>query len=499
MGCGARRSGPGGRTNQAEGEMRFAVYVTIAPAWLDPGQVTQGFGSSFWFTYGLHDALVKPMPGKPMAPSLAESWTEGPHHLSFEFKLRKGLKFHNGDPFTAEDVKFSFERAQGVELHQKVKEVVIVDPYTAQFILHEPWPDFMAYYGRLASSAGWITPKKYIEKVGPDGFLKHPIGLGPYKFVSQTPGIELVMEANEDYWRKMPSVKRLVFKSVPEATTRLAMLQRGEVDVAYLLEGQFGESIQNDPKLKLVFSGGVGTNLLDFFAMWDPKSPWHDQRVRKPVSLALDRETLNEAANLGASRPTGNIVFPNMQYAMKIEPDPYDPGQAKKLLAEAGYPNGFDAADMYAVPPYFATAEAIGGYLGAIGIKTRLRTMERAAYFSALMSKKLKGVCFCSDAVYGNASTRMAVIVPTDGIYAYGGWPDVDELFKRQLSETDSEKREEMLHEIQKIVHDRTRFAPIWEYFWPSGLGPRVEEASLMKIDPFPWSAPLEDVRLKRQ
>lgn len=188
-----------------------------------------------------------------------------------------------------------------------------------------------------------------------------------------------------------------------------------------------------------------------------------------------------------------------MQYAMKIEPDPYDPGQAKKLLAEAGYPNGFDAADMYAVPPYFATAEAIGGYLGAIGIKTRLRTMERAAYFSALMSKKLKGVCFCSDAVYGNASTRMAVIVPTDGIYAYGGWPDVDELFKRQLSETDSEKREEMLYEIQKIVHDRTRFAPIWEYFWPSGLGPRVEEASLMKIDPFPWSAPLEDVRLKRQ
>jgi len=184
---------------------------------------------------------------------------------------------------------------------------------------------------------------------------------------------------------------------------------------------------------------------------------------------------------------------------MKIEPDPYDPGQAKKLLAEVGYPNGFDAGDMYAVPPYFATAEAIGGYLGAIGIKTRLRPMERAAYFSALMSKKLKGVCFCSDAVYGNASTRMAVIVPTDGIYAYGGWPDVDELFKRQLSEMDSEKREEMLHEIQKIVHDRTRFAPIWEYFWPSGLGPRVEEASLMKIDPFPWSAPLEDVRLKRQ
>ena len=93
----------------------------------------------------------------------------------------------------------------------------------------------------------------------------------------------------------------------------------------------------------------------------------------------------------------------------------------------------------------------------------------------------------------------MSTTVPSDGVSAYGGWPDVDELYKKQLTETDPEKREGMLHEIQKILHDRTRFAPIWDYYWPSGLGPRVEEASLGKIDPFPWSAPLEDVKLKRQ
>ncbi|MGE5271266.1 MAG: ABC transporter substrate-binding protein [Thiohalocapsa sp.] len=482
-----------------EGEMRFAVYVTIAPAWLDPGQVTQGFLSSFWFNYGLHDALVKPMPDNPMAPSLAESWTESPDHFSYQFKLRKGLQFHNGDPFTADDVKFSFERAKGVEIHQKVKEVEIVDPYTVRFVMPAPWPDFMAYYGTLASAAGWITPKKYIEKVGPDGFLKHPIGLGPYKFVSQNPGVDLVMEANEHYWRKVPSVKRLVFKSVPEGTTRLAMLKRGEVDVAYLLEGELGETIRNDPQLKLVFSGGVGSHVLDFFDMWTPKSPWHDVRVRKAASLALDRKALSDAATLGASRPTGSIVFPKMEYAKTYEPDPYDPEAAKKLLAEAGYPNGFDAGDMYAIPPYFSTGEAISGYLGAIGIKTRLRTMERAAYFTGLAAKKFKGVCFCSVSGYGNASTRMAAIVPSDGIWAYGGWPDLDELFKKQLHETDTKKREAMLHEIQKIVHDRVRVAPIWEYFWPSGIGPRVAEASLMKIDPFPWSAPLEDVKLKQQ
>ena len=142
---------------------------------------------------------------------MPKSWTESEDQRVYEFTLRKGIKFHNGDPFTAEDVKFSFERAKGGAAQGKVKEVVIVDPHTVRFVLHEPWPDFMTFYGTLVSAAGWITPKNHFEKVGADGFKKHPIGLGPYKFVSMKPGIELVMEANEDYWRKVPSVKRLVF------------------------------------------------------------------------------------------------------------------------------------------------------------------------------------------------------------------------------------------------------------------------------------------------
>jgi peptide/nickel transport system substrate-binding protein len=481
-----------------EGELRFAVYVTIAPAWLDPGEVVPGNLTPFWMLYALHDALVKPMPGNRMAPSLAESWTESPDKRVYEFKLKKGLKFHNGDPFTADDVKFSFERAKGAQLKQKVKEVVIVDPHTVRFVLHEQWPDFMTVYGTLWSAAGWITPKKYFEQVGPDGFKKQPIGLGPYKFVSMKPGIELVMEANEDYWRKVPSIKRLVYLSVPENTTRLAMLIRGEVDIAYLLEGQLAESIRNHAKLKVAFSGGIGVHHLDFFDMWDPKSPWADPRVRKAASLAIDRQGLSDAEMLGASKPNGNVVLRSMEYALPIAPDPYDPAQAKKLLAEAGYPNGFDGGDLTPIPPYFAVGEVIVNYLGAVGIRMKMRTMERAAFFSAFQGKKLKGVCFCTIAIYGNASTRIAENVPSSGTYAYGGWPEVDELYQKQLAETDPAKREAMLHQIQKILHERTRFAPIYDYFWPSGIGPRVEEASLMKIDPFPWAAPLEDVRLKR-
>ena len=184
------------------GEMRWALYVTLSPAWFDPGEVV-GVLTPFWVLYALHDALVKPMPGNLMTPSLAESWTLSEDRKVYEFKLREGLKFHNGDPFTAEDVKFSFQRAKGSKvLRDKVREVEIVSPSRVRFHLHEPWPDFLAFYGTLASAAGWIVPKNYVEKVGDDGFKKHPIGLGPYKFVSHTPGIELVMEANEDYWRR---------------------------------------------------------------------------------------------------------------------------------------------------------------------------------------------------------------------------------------------------------------------------------------------------------
>ena len=495
----AGSSGSASAQAKPEGEMRWALYVTLAPAWFDPAEVI-GVLTPFWVLYAMHDALVKPMPGNHLTPSLAESWTVSPDQRTYEFKLRQGLKFHNGDPFTAEDVKFSFHRAKGAKLLQdKVQEVVIVDPHRVRFVLHEPWPDFMTFYGTFATSAAWIAPKKYIEQVGVDGFKKAPVGLGPYKFVSHMPGVELVMEAFEGYWRKTPSVKRLVYKSVTEATTRLAMLKRGEVDIAYLLDATLAEEVKRDPNLKLAFSGGIGTYYLDFLDQWDPKSPWHDKRVRLAASLAIDRRGISQAETLGASRPTGNIVPRTFEFAIALEPHPYDPAKAKQLLAEAGYPNGFDAGDLHPWPPYFSTGEAIVSNLAAVGIKTRLRTMERAAFYSALASKKLKGICMCIDAVYGNASSRLSQIVPAEGAYAYGAYPDIETLYRQQAQELDKKKRAAMLAQIQQQLYDRVRFAAIYDFIWPSGIGPRVEDPALMLIDPYPWSAPLEDVKLKKR
>jgi peptide/nickel transport system substrate-binding protein len=215
--------------------------------------------------------------------------------------------------------------------------------------------------------------------------------------------------------------------------------------------------------------------------------------------MAIDRKSLNEAENLGASRLTGNLVPRSFDFAIPLEPHPYDPAKAKQLLAEAGYPNGFDAGDLHPWPPYFSVGESINAYLGAVGIKTRVRTMERAAFYAALATKKLKGVCVCIDAVYGNAASRLAQLVPADGAYAYGSDPDLEALYRQQARETDRKKREQMLRQIQQLIYDRVRFAAIYDFIWPSGIGPRVEEPALMLIDPYPWSAPLEEVRLKRR
>src|SRR5512145_2513488 len=230
-----------------EGEMRWALYVTLAPAWFDPGEVSAGTLTPFWILYALHDALVKPMPGNLMTPSLAESWTVSADQRVYDFKLREGVRFHNGDECTVDDVKFSFKRSKASKvLKDRVREVEVVGPARVRFHLHEPFPDFMAYYGTVLTGAGWIVPRKYVEQVGDEGFKKHPIGLGPYKLVSHTPGVELVLDAFEGYWRKMPSVKRLVMKTVPDPTTRAAMLKNGEVDISYMLDAPSALELKRD-------------------------------------------------------------------------------------------------------------------------------------------------------------------------------------------------------------------------------------------------------------
>jgi peptide/nickel transport system substrate-binding protein len=482
----------------AEGQMTIAAHITVAPRWLDPGE-TESAISPFMVLYAIHDALVKPMPAGPQTPSLAESWNLSADGLAYDFTLRSA-KFHNGEPVTAEDVKFSFERYKGgaaALLKGKVKEVRAVDARRVRFVLKEAWPDFMTFYGTTATGAGWIVPKKYVERVGEDGFKKAPIGAGPYKFVSFSPGVELVLEAFDGYWRKAPAVKRVVLRNIPDETTRAAALKRGDVDVAYNFSGPVAEDIRRTPGLTLSARRSNAVFYLDFVDQWDPKSPWADRRVRLAASTAVDRKIINEAEFLGFAGLTNNVVPRHMEFALPLEPPAFDAKRARQLLAEAGYPNGFDAGDFTPNPPYFTQGEAIIGNLAAIGIRLRMRTMERAAFLTAWREKKLKGVLLAAQGAGGNAATRIEGVATKGGLYASGVLPEVQDLFERQAREMDRKRREELLHQIQRLLADRVVFAPIWENAPINGVGPRVEEAAVTLVTSYPYTAPFEELRLK--
>ena len=482
----------------AEGQLTWAVHISLAPTWFDPAE-TPGIVTPFMILYALHDAVAKPMPGKAMAPCLAESWAVSPDGLTYDFTLRSGVKFHNGETMTADDVKFSFDRYKGAAnklLKDKVRTVQIVDPLRVRFVLKEPWPDFLTFYASPATGAGWIVPKKYVEKVGDDGYKKAPVGAGPYRFVSFTPGIELVMEAFDQYWRKSPSVKRLIFKSVTEESTRLAMLKRGEADIVYSVRGALAEELRRTPGLTLKPTILHGTQWVNFVDQWDPKSPWADKRVRMAANHAIDRNAINQAETLGFSRITASIIPHSFEFAWQPPLWPHDPAKAKKLLAEAGYPNGFNAGEYSVDSAYTSVVEAIVNYFSAVGITAKVRPLERAAFFSQFKDKKLRNLVQSGSGAAGNAATRIEAFVAADGLYSYGSYPDVEGLFREQAAELDPKRRETILHKLQQLMHDKAMFAPIWELGFLNGHGPRVAESGLGLISGHAYSAPYEDVKL---
>jgi len=480
------------------GRAVMAWHVTISPSWFDPSTAPPQI-TPFGMLYAIHDALVRPYPGQKMGPSLAQSWQESADGKIYEFRLRPGLKFHNGDPVTAEDVKFSFDRYKGTSsavLKEHVVEVEIVDPLLVRFHLRAPWPDFMTLYGTTASAAGLVVPKAYLTRVGEDGFRQHPIGAGPYQFVAAKPGVEVELEAYPGYWRRTPNVKTLIMRSVPEATTRAVMLKTGEADIAYALDGPDAEAIQKDARLKLVASKHASIFWIEFPEQWNAKSPWHDKRLRLAVNLALDRKRINEAACLGFCPPAGVIVPRVMEFALPVEPPPYDPKQAKQLLAEAGYPGGLDAGEFAAIPGFPTVAEAVVNDLNAVGIRLRMRPMERAAFYAAWQEKKLRGLFLTAAGNSGNAASRVETFMHSKGAYAYGGYPDIDQLFAEQALERDAAKREALLYQVQRLTIERAMFAPVMDLRALMGIGARVVRHTVTDV----WMSPFpsyEDMEIK--
>jgi peptide/nickel transport system substrate-binding protein len=481
------------------GQLTWAIPVSLAPSWFDPAD-TLGIITPFMVLYALQDAMVKPLPGNPNAPCLAEAWTTSEDNLGYEFTVRRGVRFHNGERVTAEDVKFSFERYRGVArdvIKARVASIEAVDDRHVRFRMKSPWPDFLTYYSS-ASGAGWIVPKNYVEKVGDAGYLKAPVGAGPYKFVSFSPGVELVLEAFEGYWRKTPGVKRLVMKVIPDDSTRLVALKRREVDIAYSIRGELAQELLRTPGLKLEPVVPQTSTWLYFPDQWDAKSPWHDLRVRQAANLALDREGMNQALYLGYCRTTNSIIPYTFPYYWQPPPAVYDPEKAKKLMAEAGHPGGFDAGLYYVDSSTASVGEIAINNLAAVGITLELQPVERAAFYAGYSAKKYRrGVIQAGSGAFGNAATRLASFILKGGAFAYGSYPDIDALFPQQAGELDPKKRAAILARMQQLVFDKAIYAPLWQLGFLNGTGPRVGHSSFGAIAGFPYTAPLEDMTIK--
>jgi peptide/nickel transport system substrate-binding protein len=482
-----------------QGQLTYGVHVSLPPAWFDPAETT-GIITPFMILYALHDGLVKAMPGQIQAPSLAESFSASADGLTYDFDIRRNAIFHNGDPITSDDVKFSFERYRGSSqslLKQRVDSIDTSDPKHVRIRLKEPWPDFLTFYAG-ATGAAWIVPRKYLAQVGDDGFKKAPIGAGPYRYVSFTPGVELVLEAFEPYWRGAPRVKHLVLKVIPDESTRLAALKRGEIDIAYSIRGELGLEVQNTPGLSLKPVAVQGTFCVLFADQWDARSPWHDQRVRQAANLAIDRKTINDALTMGFSHVTGSSVFPDMFEFYWPPPSPvHDPAKAKELLAAAGHAGGFDAGLYFCDSSYANIGEAVVNYLGEVGIRSKLRPIERAGFLKGFADKAYKNLIQAGPGAFGNAATRLESLVVQGGQFSYGSYPDIDALFPQQAVELDHAKREALLHRMQQMVHERAMFAPIWQLAFINGVGPRVAESGFGHIPGFPYTAPYEEIALK--
>ena len=491
------------------GKMTLAWHTNIATRWLDPQQ-HDGTATPDNFINAVHDALIKNFRDRKYDHlALAEHFEFPDDAQSATFRLRNGVKFHDGSPVTAEDVKWSYENYTGASaklLHGKTKLVRPVDERTIRFEFTAPFLDFPILLGTAnICGAGWVVPANYYRKIGREAFLQKPIGAGPYKLISQEPGTRLVFEAFEDYYRPV-HVKRFEILGVPEAATRLAMLEREEADIVYSLPGELLPRAKRNSKIMLapVVSASWWLEFPGFLS--DPNNPFHDKRVRQAVSLAINRKAINEAESGGWGKVSGNWINNDVESALEWPEWEYNVSKAKELMKEAGHSNGFPVDWLTVLPPYFSRGERVISQLKAIGIQTRLQTMERGVYLKKLEGglKEWPGVQIIMNAARVGGSWANWY----EGMFKCGGFQgqdmfcvtDLDATFKQYQSSIDRHEREQLAEKIQRDILENHYFVPVFRHAAVNAIGPRVKAEKWQDVFPtittayaYPW----EDIELK--
>jgi len=466
-----------------KGTLNIGLHFGLDPGWFDP---LGYYGPAHHFYYLVHDALIKPMPQGEFTFSLAEHAEMSANFTKAAFRLRPGLKFQDGHPLTTADVKWTYENYRGYNFklfQDKLDRIEIVDDRTIVLHFKEPFVDFLDLYNGAGSGIGWIVPSHYYERVGKDGFKTRPMGAGPFKFVSQEAGVQASFEAWNEYWRRAPGVKAINVRGIRDLAARMAGLQTGELDLAYGMTGKLLQRVLADPKLRWDPNFTAPWHLV-FPGYNEPSSPFHDKRVRQAVSLAINRPFLVKQETQGIGKPWGNWISHENRDALRgdgteLPVPPYDLAKAKQLLAQAGFPNGFEFDWYVPFAPYFDMAERILNDLRAAGMRSKMQMLDAPAYM-AQTSKGRKGfpgnrtIVQRIDPRPGGAKALIRLYAVCGGQASYICEPQIEALWAKHEASIDPAERDRLAKEIQRILVEESYLVPLYLNPFVHAVTPKV-------------------------
>lgn len=425
---------------------------------------------SFW-GWAMYDPLLTYDPQGNVIGAVAESWTLSPDGKTWTFKIRKGMKFHNGDPVTSADVAFSVVRFSSKEstnpwspyLRNNFDSVETPDDYT--FVYHSMRPE-----PPLVVPFAWtrILPKKYFESVGQDAFRKHPIGSGPWKFVKFVSETSMEMAANTDHWRQVPAFEKVIELQVPEESTRIAMLKRGEVD--YIGQVSFDRLIElRDAGYRLQEAGLPTLVNISFCGTWLTEGPTKDKRVRQALSYAINRQEICDTILRGFATPGGRWFMDEHTWGWdpSWKPDPYDPEKSMALLKEAGYPDKFKdpVINVYVQsgwPPWVLDLiQTLEAYWESVGIKSKINIVDANQWGGMFFIRAKDASAPQVGAIFPwvwlgtfNNVYHSANMFTSKGVHSTGNDPKADELYAKATSELDPVKAKQYWTELFDYAYD---------------------------------------------